>query len=211
MSSSTRTSGPVDPTSLLSSPTSDSRLDERKAAEWAGLLLGALVPARPTLGLGATEPAASGASWPTSAPVLPTETSVAPLALSQGSDTSSVNDAGPTRLVLDVATETLGRLQLVVERDGDRLHVVIGGDAAARNALLLERTQLQDALGTTGLTVSSFRVVPTSEVGSVLAQGVSVKRERVADATRAPENETPEHKSVERNPAQRRKRLDLIG
>ena len=206
MSSSTRTSGPVDPTSLLSSQTSDSRIDEREAAEWAGLLLGALVPARPTLGLGAPEPAAHGASSPTSAPVSPPETGVASLALSQGSDTTSVNDAGPTRLVLDVATETLGQLQLVVERDGDRLHVVIGGNAAARNALLLERTQLQDALGTTGLTVSSFRVVATSEVGSVLAQGVSVKRERVADATRAPETKAPE-----RSPTQRRKRLDLIG
>jgi len=192
-------------------PTSRDTIDQAKAAEWASLLLGELLP-RPVLvpqGL-PEEVQASAHSRPKTAETHERTGGATPSVNatvgSQASDTASVNQSLPSRVVLDVATATLGRLQLIVDRDPSGVRVVIGAGLDARTAISADQSQLSQVLEAAGVTVVSFRVVTPKELGTVLAQGTDKQRERDSGDERIP---SPREETLRQGA--KRRRLDLIG
>jgi hypothetical protein len=190
----------------------DETARDRAAAEWASRLLSAVAdmrrvggPMEPTAassgGRGAAAPALAGLSADDGRPSALSKADPG----SQTADTHGVNDGGPTRVRLEIATEDFGTLSVAIETTKDGISVVIGGEQAAQSALLLDRQALVDALSGGGTNLRSLRIVGKNELGTVLAQEPTNRKERAA-AERKP---SPFGETASKNP--KRRRLDLIG
>lgn len=199
-------------TSHTSTPRNAEVKDSLAQAEvWAALLLPHLCAAPPLKTLGifpSTETTAMPEGGPKAVPVpLPhsQEPSTAQserVIESQTSDTPGVNQEGPTRLVLEVASEALGRVQLVIDREATGLRVVIGSSDSVQGLLSADKYALTRALGLAGVPVQSLEVVPTRELGTVLAQGEGKRGKRSEGQPASP---------PERAREGRKRRIDLIG
>ena len=119
----------------------------------------------------------------------------------------SAEPAAAERLTLRVDGGELGELSVVLDRKQGALSVVIGlENERFLSSVLPDARALRVALEGAGLNVHSLSVVPTSEVGTVLAQRrLSPSGQKQAAEQKASEQD-PE-------PAQKRqhKRLTLIG
>ncbi len=126
---------------------------------------------------------------------------------SQLADTPSVNDTGNQRLVLNVDSETLGRVQLIVDRQEGGVRVLVGSDPGAKGTLSSGKHALGEALAAAGVRVHSLRFVTQDEVGIVLAQDRLNKRAR----DESPKKPQPED-DASRHPRSKKKRnLNLVG
>ena len=189
------------------------RISDKEAAEWAGLLLGSLGQQFESPQAGLSDPKHSTES-PQSAensrnarsPQAHASTSTTPMTQSQSADTGGVNATGPDRLILNVNSETLGRVQLVVDRDEGGVRVVVGGEGDARTRLSEGKHALSEALSAAGVRVNSLRIVAAHEVGSVLAQDLLSKKSR-------PEAERQKEAPPQKDKSQKGKRnnLNLVG
>jgi len=111
------------------------------------------------------------------------------------------------RLTLRVDGGDLGEVEVTLDRQGSSLSVVIGLENGRMvSSVLPDARALRSALEGAGLNVHALSVVPTSEVGTVLAQ------RRLSPSGQKP---ITEHESSEQNPEQaqkqKHKRLTLIG
>jgi hypothetical protein len=133
---------------------------QREAERWAALLASAPVQRMPELSL------------PVAAP---------PPVAWQASDGFMTQAARPTvagdpagaiqRLRFDVDAGELGRISVVVDRQGSALRVLVGTDnPAALSQLGPERAALEHALRASGIELSTVRIVRAGELGTVLAQ-----------------------------------------
>lgn len=176
------------PTGALEAPA----LREEDKAAWAALLFRALPrEARPLL-LPSTEASSrEGAQVP---PRRPTAT-----AESQSSDTGGVNPEGPSRLTLSVTTETLGRIDFIVDRKGGELSLWIAASDEARTLISADPSGLTRHLAGARLPVKTVNIIGRGELGTVLARG---REKREGDA--APDSAGTPHRPKKR-------RLNLIG
>jgi hypothetical protein len=136
----------------------------------------------------------------------PSDSAMTPTARSgAGSSAGSVASSDAKRMTLDVDGGDLGTLKVVIDRDDDGLRVVLGVEnSRAEAAALPERATLLRALSAAGLRVASFDVVPSRNVGTVLA---GYKRVHHA----ADQEPTPEPNDKARRHARGRGRLSFIG
>jgi|GEM_PF-1268934 len=189
------------------------KVSEREAAEWAGLLMGSMAaPVEPSR-LGLSEPrqpesTGNTAQTPSNGTPANAQSSAASSSLTQShsADTGGVNAAGPDRLILNVDSETLGRVQLVVDREEGGVRVLVGSNADAKSRLSEGKHTIREALSAAGVRVNSLRIVSSNEVGTVLAHDLLSKKNR-------PETERREAPEKERARSQRSKRnnLNLVG
>ncbi len=187
---------------------SEKRVPEKEAEKWAGLLIQALTPPREsTNGISSPSSTPQGtrdsngtANASDSSNGAKTPSSVQ----SHSTDTASVKDTGPQRLILNINSETLGRVQLIVEREEGGIKVIIGSEANARSRISSDKHTLLEALKANGVRVNSLRVVKQSEVGILLAQDLMSKKTRIS--TRGAAQRTP-HKDSRT----KKNNLNLIG
>jgi hypothetical protein len=115
--------------------------------------------------------------------------------------------SAPERMVVRVDGGELGELEVTLERDQGELRVVIGLEKGHLvSSVEPDARALRAALEGAGLTVRSLNVVPTSEVGTVLAErhsSSSGPKPLTEPTSSEPDPET----ARKRNP----KRLTLIG
>jgi hypothetical protein len=118
---------------------------------------------------------------------------------SQTSDTP-VNEPGPTRLVLSVTCETLGQIELVIDRDKGGVSIWIGATQDAQAIISTDKFALLQNLARSGVNVRSLGVMSREAVGTVLAEGKLTPRESAGarNDTRSPDGKI-------------RRRLSLIG
>lgn len=177
------------PTAALEPP---SLKDEDKAA-WAALLMQAFPrQERPLLVPTPTAPSAqAGAKELPQGPAAAME--------SQSSDTESVNPEGPSRLTLSITTETLGRIDFIVDRKGGELSLWIAASDEARTLISADPFGLARHLEGARLPVKTVNVIGRGELGTVLARS---REKREGDAT-------PDSAGAPHRPKKRR--LNLIG
>jgi hypothetical protein len=171
---------------------------DRALAEWASLLGPIVREMRsfgPASGTIESEPTGSNQS-PVGAELTSAHLTGAPG--SQTSDTP-VNDPGPTRWVLSVTSETLGQIELVIDRERGGVSILIGASSEAQKLISADKFALLQTLSQGGVPVQSLGVVAREKVGTVLAQGKMASRQ---DDTRS-EVTDPQAKG--------KKRLNLIG
>ena len=189
------------------------QVSEEEAAAWAMMLAGSL-PAQelhvPTLSLGLSSGQTTGnvgGSFGSSAPFGSHSPQLTSIVESQPADTSSVNHADEQRLILNVDSETLGRVQLIVDREEGGVRVLVGSAPEAKGRLSAGKHTLGEALSAAGVRVQSLRFVTQSEVGTVLAQHRSTRRTQDG----SPKQDDPEE-APEREPRGKKKRnLNLVG
>lgn len=155
------------------------------------------------------------ASLPTSSGVNPPPSAWRPSAgdLTPGaSRTAGAADAppppdAPERLVLRVDGGALGELEVTLEKKDGAMNVVIGMENKHLvSSVLPDAAQLRGALEAAGIHVQSLNVVPTSEVGTVLAQRrLSPSGQKPAAEQKAADQDP------EADPKRTHKRLTLIG
>jgi hypothetical protein len=175
------------------SPREDKNTRDRSLAEWAALLLPLVQQMRhsaPDAVATAVErnPVATGS-----------QSVLSPSLESQTSDTP-VNDPGPSRLVLSVTSETLGQIDLIVDRDHGGVRIAIGATSEAQQLISADKFALLQNLAKSGVNVRSLGVMSRESVGTVLAEG-KLKLRNVVPERQEPG--TPERKT--------RKRISLIG
>jgi hypothetical protein len=175
-------------------PSEDKNTRDRALAEWA-LLLAPL--AQEMRSLGAKTPETMEARAAVAVPA-PGSTAVS-TALSQTSDTP-VNDPGPSRLVLSITSETLGQIDLIIDRENGGVSISIGATTEAQSVISTDKFALLQNLAKSGVHVRSFGVMSREAVGTVLAEGKLSRREA---APHRQDSGTPDGKS--------RKRINLIG
>lgn len=177
------------PTARFETPT---LRDEDKAA-WAALLLQALPREERPLLL----PTSTASGAPTGADELP-KGPTGPME-SQSSDTGSVNPESPSRLTLSITTETLGRIDFIVDRKGGELSLWIAASDEVRALISPDPFGLARHLEGARLPVRTVSVIGRGELGTVLARGRE-KREGDANADSAGAPHRP-----------KKRRLNLIG
>jgi hypothetical protein len=123
-------------------------------------------------------------------------------------DTLGVNDTSPKRLILNVDSETLGRVQLIVDREEGGVRLTVGSDPESRARLSAGKHTLSEALASAGVRVNALRIVASHEVGTVLAQDLSSQR-----SDDSASEEFTAHKNGSQSPTatQKRSNLNLIG
>lgn len=173
---------------------------EREAQEWAALLLPLLRATEIPRGR-PSEPAGNDRSAKAAGPAL----SRTPDAGSQIADTGGVNEEAPGRLVLEVSTEELGRLTLVLDRSAGSLNVLIAGSDGAQAALLAEKTALTQALAGGPVKLESLRILSSEALGTVLAE---LPSKAAKDPERAPRRPA---ESFGRHQKTTTRRLNVIG
>lgn len=121
------------------------------------------------------------------------------LTQSQSSDTGGVNPDSPSRLTLSVTSETLGRIDFVIDRKSGELSLWIAASDEARALISADQTGLARHLEGAHLPIKNLNIVGHGELGTVLARGRG-KRDV---------NAPPESNRTADRP--RKRRLDLIG
>lgn len=183
-----------------------STVAEEEAAQWAALLTQALPPSPNTL----APPVFRAQAAPADSP-LPAENacSVSPGTIleSQRADTTGVNDTRDQRVILNVDSETLGRVQLVVDRDEDGLRILVGSESDAKSTLSGGKHSLSEALSAAGVRVQSLRFVAREEVGTVLAQDRLSKRARIGSKA----DTQPEDEAEAQLRSKRKRKINLVG
>lgn len=104
---------------------------------------------------------------------------------SHPADTPSVNEANEGRLILDVNSETLGQVKLIIDREEGGIRVLVGSDPQARSRLCAGKHTLKEALEGAGMRVDALRFVQHAQVGTVLAQDLVNQRTHQGSATTA--------------------------
>jgi hypothetical protein len=130
-----------------------------------------------------------------------------PAVQNTGSTGSSPAPRAPDRLTLHVDGGDLGEVSLTLEREDGALRVVIGLENERHlGSIGPDARALRGALEGAGLSVHSLNIVPSSQVGTVLAQRRSTLsgQKPVTDPEGSEPHEPPTQK---RN----QKRLQLIG
>lgn len=187
------------------------RVSDEEALKWAGLLVQSLKAPEPPpalkLGLlapGKEQGSASGSKG-SSAGANEAPQAGSAMTQSQIADTSGVKESVPNRLILNVDSETLGRVQLVVDRDEGGVRVLVGSDPDAQARLSKGKHALGEALSAAGVRVNSLRIVSSSEVGTVLAQDLLNKKSRTEPGKK------PDTKERGKNEKTKRHNLNLVG
>jgi hypothetical protein len=124
-----------------------------------------------------------------------------------GTPGSAAAPEAPERLVLHVDGGDLGEVSLTLEREDGALRVVIGLENEQHlRSIGPDARALRGALESAGLSVHSLNIVPSSQVGTVLAQ------RRLHPSGQEPAAD-PEGSEQQQPHTQRRnqKRLQLIG
>jgi hypothetical protein len=118
-------------------------------------------------------------------------------------------DASPSasdRVVLSVTSADLGELSLVLDRSPGGVRVLIGvADARSANLMLPEREALLARLVSSGVRVSSVRIVGQKELGTLLAP---TRRDESSRTSVTPEPLASEDPRLRRRGS---KKLDVIG
>jgi hypothetical protein len=191
-------------------PNKDLRISDQEAAAWAALLVG-VMPTPELRQWGGASPVPQTKSLLTAEERLtsatPAEASIAEGVGSQCADTPSVNATHEQRLILNVDSETLGRVQLIVDREAGGVRLLVGSDPAANARLSQGKHGLGEALASAGVRVHSLRFVTQSEVGTVLAQDRLSKRARSGPSSQSNADEdipSPSKSKKKRN-------LKLVG
>jgi hypothetical protein len=127
----------------------------------------------------------------------------------QTADTAGPTEApkAPERLTLRVDGGDLGEVSLTLDRENGALRVVIGLENERHlSSIGPDALALRGALESAGLSVHSLNIVPSSQVGTVLAQ------RRLHSSGQQPASD-PEGSEQQQPPTQKRnqKRLQLIG
>lgn len=181
----------------LRDPQSDERARETASALWLALAQ-RVEQATPPAALGEAEPPSA---WRASAGDLTPGSQAGALSAGAGGEGER-----PERMVLRVDGGALGELEVTLERDGGGLNLIIGlenRDSVGR--VLPDARILQGALERAGVSVQSLRVVPASEVGTVLAQR---RLSPSGPRSGSTEQREPEPEQEQR---QKHKRITLIG
>jgi flagellar hook-length control protein FliK len=111
------------------------------------------------------------------------------------------------RLTLRVDGGELGEIEVTLDRQGGALSVVIGlENGRLVSSVLPDALALRSALEGAGLNVHALSVVPTSEVGTVLAQ-----RRLSPSGPKLPAQQESAEQNPEQAQKQKHKRLTLIG
>ena len=190
---------------------SSAKIPDEEAVKWAGLLVQSLAPAKVqhSLGLRPAEQAQTGGqSQLTESNNLALgtqESACGATTQSQSADTAGVNAAVPNRLILNVDSETLGRVQLVVDRDEGGVRVLVGSDPGARTRLSEGKHAITEALSAAGVRVGALRFVTLNEVGTVLAQDLMSKKPRSESTKKA------DPKAEDKGSKTKRHNLNLVG
>ncbi len=194
---------------------SDTLISNEEAANWAMMLAGTLSQAQETPQLSGFRPnspepdLAKESLWrdTSSRSQAGLTQPAAPVASSQRSDTQGVNEPRNQRIVLNVDSETLGRVQLIVDREEGGVRVLVGSDPEAKGRLSEGKHTLGEALSVAGVRVNSLRFVTQNEVGTVLAQQRLNKRAR-DESEDADESKSHANKS---HKARKKRNLNLVG
>lgn len=187
------------------------RVSDEEAAKWAGLLVASLKapepPPSPGLGLAPSlnEQATGTGSSENSRPSTAAAQTGSAMTQSQIADTSGVKESVPSRLILNVDSETLGRVQLVVDRDEGGVRVVVGSDPGAQARLSKGKHALGEALSAAGVRVNSLKIVSSNEVGTVLAQDLLNKKSRTEPGKKSDTKERGKNEKTKRH------NLNLVG
>jgi hypothetical protein len=133
--------------------------------------------------------------------------------LTPGTATQPTAERAPTetpaaeRLTLRVDGGELGEVEVTLDRQQGALRVVIGLENGRMvSSVLPDARALRSALEGAGLNVHALSVVPTSEVGTVLAQ-----RRLSPSGPKLPAEQGRAEQSPEQAQKQKHKRLTLIG
>jgi len=84
--------------------------------------------------------------------------------------------------VLTVTSETLGQLELVIDREQGGVSILIGASAEAQKLISADKFALIQNLSHGGVSVQSLGIVTREKIGTVLAEG---KMASTKDATHA--------------------------
>ena len=172
---------------------------EEAAALWVALAQ--QVTTVQALPLAESTEAAPPNAWHSSAGDMTPVKSAAPA--SSGPPT---NASASERMVLRVDGGALGELEVTLDRQGGALSVVIGMENQQLvSSVLPDASLLRSALEGAGITVQSLNVVPSSEVGTVLAQ------RRLSQSGPKPAAEEGAEQDPEQAQKRNYKRLTLIG
>jgi flagellar hook-length control protein FliK len=129
-----------------------------------------------------------------------------PSAAARAAGGAPADAAALERLTLHVDGGELGEVQVTLDRQGGALRVVIGLENGSMvRSVLPDARALRSALESAGLNVHALSVVPTSEVGTVLAQRrLSPSGQKQAEPASSGHDPQQAQKS-------KHKRLTLIG
>jgi hypothetical protein len=126
---------------------------------------------------------------------------------SQSADTAGVNDTQDRRLILNVDSETLGRVQLIVDREEGGLRILVGSESSSKSKLSQGKHELSEALSARGVRVQSLRFVTQEEVGTVLAQDRVSKKVRANSKDDSPRDD----ETSARRESRKKRKLNLVG
>ena len=195
----------------LSPAPGSAKVPDEEAVKWAALLVQSLKPEKTSrsIGLRPAQQAQTGGQSQLNQPQTVTSGTAELLGStgdqSQIADTGGVNEAVPNRLILNVDSETLGRVQLVVDRDEGGVRVLVGSDHQARSRLSDGKHAIAEALSAAAVRVGALRFVALNEVGTVLAQDLLSKKPRPETTKK------DDAKAQDKGSKTKRQNLNLVG